>query len=215
MLKTARDKKIPPSLKNIEQWQMSRKNFVKGLFFAGVLTQIPFISSCLNNKLDAKSFENNANQFNEVQLLILKDIQEILFPNDGNGPSAKEINAHQYLQWIVLDSRMDPDEVNYIFNGIKWTNETANEKFNSDFLDLSNKEKNKLVEIISKTNWGENWLSVILTFIFEALLCDPQYGGNPDSVGWKWLNHYPGNPRPTEDLLYENILNTVNIRNNG
>ena len=49
---------------------------------------------------------------------------------------------------------------------------------------------------------GENWLSTLLLYIFEALLTDPVYGGNPNGIGWKWLGHNPGLPRPTADKRY-------------
>lgn len=203
-------KSIPATLENIEQWHLSRRQFVKGLLIAGALTQIPLLSACTNS-------ENHKNKnkklpfgtLNQNQQSTLKEIQDILFPNDGNGPSASDINALSYLQWVILDPRMDPSEVEYIINGIQWIEETANENYSKPFLDLSQPQKEQLIEDISIENWGESWLSVILTLIFEALLSDPQYGGNPDSIGWKWLEHYPGYPRPSKDLLYDTIFEQI------
>jgi gluconate 2-dehydrogenase gamma chain len=77
---------------------------------------------------------------------------------------------------------------------------------------LNTTEKEALITFIAKEAWGSSWLSIILTYIFEALIADPQYGGNVNESGWKWLNHYPGNPRPAKKLLYGNILNTVNTQ---
>ena len=205
--KATKYKIIPTSLQNIEQWQMSRRHFVKGLFIAGVITQIPFLSACLNEN---EREENAAfGQLNSQQKDILKEIQDILFPNDGNGPSSEDINALNYLQWVISDERMDPDEVEYLLNGIKWIEETSDEIYSIPFLKLSKNEKENLIEKVSKENWGESWLSVVLTLIFEALLSDPQYGGNTNSTGWEWLHHNPGNPRPTEELLYDNIFKTI------
>ena len=201
----------PASLNNIEQWQLSRKNFVKGILLAGVITQIPFLSACKDEKINTNIASNNdVNNLNKTQLSILKDIQLILFPKDGNGPSASDINADKYLQWVISDTRMDPSEVEYIVNGLTWVNETSVEEYKQVFIELSISEKEELVAKISKLSWGESWLSVILTLIFEALLCDPQYIGNPESVGWKWLNHYAGNPRPTQKLLYDEVFDTIN-----
>lgn len=200
----------PPSINNIEQWQLSRKNFVKGLLLVGVISQIPFLSACKSEKIDTNiSSGNKTSVLNNKQILILQDVQLILFPKDGNGPSAADVNADKYLQWVISDSRMDPAEVEYIVNGLTWINETAVEDFEEVFSDLSAKEKEELIAKIAKLSWGENWLSVILSLIFEALLCDPQYIGNPNSIGWKWLKHFPGYPRPTEDLLYSKVLQTI------
>lgn len=203
----SKTKKIPTTLQNIEQWQMSRRHFVKGLLIAGTITQIPFLSACLNE--DSKSEVLPFGELNSTQKDILKEVQNILFPNEGNGPSAKDVNALNYLQWVISDSRMDPSEVEYLLNGIKWIEETSNEIYSSSFLQLSKKEKENLIAKTSKESWGESWLSVVLTLIFEALLSDPQYGGNTNSIGWKWLHHNPGNPRPTEELLYDNIFETT------
>ena len=46
----------------------------------------------------------------------------------------------------------------------------------------------------------------MVTLLFEALLLDPLYGGNKEEKGWKWLNHTPGFPRPTEELRYEVLM---------
>jgi len=43
---------------------------------------------------------------------------------------------------------------------------------------------------------------MLLTYILEALLTDPVYGGNPNGIGWTWLQHQPGFPTPTEDKKY-------------
>ncbi len=200
-------KKIPASIQNIDKWQLSRRHFIKGLLITGALTQIPFLSACLNE--EEKQEQLPFGQLNSKQKNILIAVQEILFPKDGNGPSAAEINALTYLQWVISDPRMDPGEVEYIFNGMTWLEESATETFSDNFLDLSQEEQEKLLAKISRENWGESWLSVLLTLIFEALLSDPLYGGNTNSMGWKWLNHIPGNPRASKALLYDKIFETI------
>ena len=49
---------------------------------------------------------------------------------------------------------------------------------------------------------GKAWLRETLRYIMEALLIDPVYGSNPNAVGWKWLKHRPGFPRPLKDKRY-------------
>ena len=203
--KILKNREIPALIKNIEQWQLSRRNFVKSLLSVAAISQLPLLSSCINPKNNNTAF----GQLNEFQKNILKEVQIILFPDDGNGPSAVDINALNYLQWVITDTEMDPIDVEYIIDGISWVEETAQEKYAISFLKLSSNKRNSLITRISMENWGENWLSVILTFIFEALISDPQYGGNPNSIGWKWLQHNPGYPRPSTDLLYKQILETI------
>lgn len=196
-------KTMPKSMKNRVAWTLSRKSFIKTALAGGVVSQFPLI------KVSGKTKTNNDFALSETQLKIIKSVQNILFPSDGNGPEAKEIHAADYLLRVLSDNEKDPDEVKYIKDGIAWVSETSEEVFSKHFNDLTNQEQEKLIEKISDESWGENWLSVILTFIFEALLCDPQYGGNPESIGWKWLNHYPGQPRPPTTLLYPEILKTI------
>lgn len=198
-------KKAPPSMQNQTKWQSNRRQFFKLLLAGAVATQIPWWISCTS---DDKTHSNFI--FNKKQKEILEIVQSFLFPSDTNGPGAKEINAKNYLQWVVLDPEMDTEEIAYIFNGIKWVEETAQEEKGNGFLQLNKKKQEEILVFIAGQSWGESWYSVLLTFIFEALLSDPIYGSNPDGMGWKWLNHNPGYPRPNENQKYGTFLNHVN-----
>jgi gluconate 2-dehydrogenase gamma chain len=204
MKKQFQNKKVTPkTIENRTAWKLSRNHFIKTLLAGGLLARIPLSKAMTRS-------ENSLSKFlTDDQLMIVESVQEILFPPDENGPGASEINASSYLKWVLSDEEMDQEEKNYILNGIGWVDETSEEVFSKQFLQLTQEEKEQLIKKISLEGWGESWLSVILTFIFEALLCDPQYGGNPDSIGWNWLSHNPGLPRPVEDLLFPKILTTV------
>lgn len=203
----ALSRKIPASLENIETWQMSRRHFVKGLFVAGALVQIPFLSSCLGDEVSTENLPFGT--LNSKQQSLIKAVQSILFPDDGNGPSAADVNALNYLQWVISDAAMDPGEVEFIVDGISWFEERCEEETSDSFLDLNLKEQDAFLALATEDNNLERWLSVLLTLIFEALFCDPQYGGNPSEQTWKWLNHNPGLPRPTDDLIYNKIVETI------
>lgn len=194
----------PKTAKKNADWLLSRKQFLGSVIAGGLISQLPFSNVIAQTKATSK-----INLLNNEQLEIIRSVQEILFPSDGNGPGASDINATDYLVWVLSDSNKDADEIKYIINGIGWIDETAEEQYSKKYFDLNQTEKEDLVKLVSKESWGESWLSVILSFIFEALLSDPQYGGNPKSIGWNWLDHYPGQPRPTENLLYPEILKTI------
>lgn len=193
-------RKVPDSIKNQEYWQESRRSFVRTIFLAGISTQIPLLQSCYNNSMVEDAI------LPKGSLSIVRDVQNILFPSDQFGPGALEFKADKYLIWVLSDKRLDPDEQQYIINGIGWVDETAKEEYSKRFTALNSSEKEQLIAGISKENWGESWLSVMLTFIFEAMFADPLYGSNPDGIGWQWLEHNPGYPRPIEALIYDNIL---------
>ncbi len=200
-------KHIPEQFKDSETWLLSRRNFVSGVLMGGIALNFSSISLMGNTV-------NEIDKLSSDQLSLIESVQRILLPSDGNGPGAYDVMADKYLQWVLSDERMDPEEIEYIINGADWVDETAVENFSKSYLKLSQSDKEKLISQIANEPWGRSWLSVILTFIFEALLSDPKYGGNPDNIGWDWLNHNPGYPRPTELLLYPEILSTVSRNTN-
>lgn len=193
---------VPKSMQDVRAWQLSRKQFIGSMITAGIATQLPF-SKVFGNSARAENF------LSVEEKNILQSVQEILFPSDENGPGASEINAYDYVAWVMSDPLKDPAEVTYFKNGIGWVEESANEIFSKKYIELNEAEKQELINTVSKENWGEGWLSVLLTFIFEALLSDPKYGGNPESIGWQWLNYNFGNPRPAIELLYPEIFKTI------
>lgn len=208
-----KQKKKPGPLKHLKPLMLSRKLFLRLLTAFGVVAQFPLLA--LKNS-DAqgliKPLTKPEDLLSSRQINILGSVQEILFPSDGNGPGAGEMNAHLYLQWVLSDPLLEAEDKQYILNGIEWVNETALENHALDYLELSPDQQKELVREIMAEDWGESWLSTILTYILEALLADPLYGGNPDESGWKWLAHHPGYPRPTKQTLYANIYNTIGIK---
>lgn len=195
-------KYIPDRFSNIEDWRLSRKKFIGGVFMAGLFVNLP-VTSVISKGVGETAVLSSS------QFSIVSSVQKILFPSDNNGPGAYDVMADKYLLWVLSDDLMDTEEKEYIIDGIGWVEETAEENFSKKYSELSNNEREKLIDDIAQESWGRSWLGVILTFIFEALLSDPQYGGNPDNIGWDWLRHNPGFPRPTRSLLYPEILKTV------
>lgn len=184
--------------------KLTRKQFIRGLIVAGLFTQIP-ISSCSNKE---NSFVEDG-KLNNEKLRLLTSIQEILFPKTKNSPSASDVNADKYLLWILSDENKSTKDKKYIIDGLSWVNQTSIENYDKDYLNLDSNQQNNLVKIISDESWGRDWLSIIITYIIEAVLADPLYEGNIDELGWKWLNHNPGNPRPRKEILYGNIKETL------
>ncbi|HJN05560.1 MAG TPA: gluconate 2-dehydrogenase subunit 3 family protein [Bacteroidales bacterium] len=200
-------KHIPDSIRDSQTWQLSRKKFINGVLLGGIAANFPSISLLGKNI-------NKTEKLSANQLSIIVSVQKILFPSDDNGPGAYDVMSDKYLLWVISDVRMDPEEIEYIINGADWVDETAEENFLKSYNKLSQSEKETLIADISIEPWGKSWLGVILTFIFEALLSDPQYAGNPEAIGWDWLKHNPGYPRPTKPLIYPEILATVSKNTN-
>lgn len=118
--------------------------------------------------------------------------------NDTDGYVTSKLNVMGYFKGVLSDERIDIESREYLINGARWLNESANEEYNKDFIKLNHDEKEALLKKISMLRWGDNWLYKIMGYYFETVFSDPIYGGNVDAVGWKWLAFEPGFPRPNE-----------------
>lgn len=118
-------------------------------------------------------------------------------------PKAKELNIDtvSYISTILRHSRINEENKIFLKNGVKWLNETAVETYKESYTKLSPSKRQEVLNAIAKTEWGDSWIYNMMTYIFEATLGDPIYGGNNNEAGWKWLAFTGGEPRPTKAYL--------------
>lgn len=133
---------------------------------------------------------------------LIAAVQQQLFPSEAGAPGAADINALAYLQTMLDKPDTDPDERNLILQGASWLEDLALQQENAGFVRLDSAGRERLLERIAASRAGEHWLSTLLLYLFEALLSDPVYGGNPEGIGWRWLEITPGFPRPPPDKRY-------------
>ena len=138
--------------------------------------------------------------------LTLAAVQARLFPDDGNGPGAAAIHADTYLRRTMTLPRFPAAERDFILQGPHWLNELARQEHGRPFAALTNERQDALLTRIARSEAGDQWLSLLLLYIFEALLTAPVYGGNPGGIGWRWLEHNPGFPLPTAANTFDRIL---------
>jgi len=171
---------------------------------AGLLAAKPAIA--LSNTGNTQSADSEF-KFNEEQQRVLNAVQMQLFPADGDGPSAQELQALSYLQWALQDpENIEDGDQAFITNGVRWLQDESQDTYGASFTKLSSDQQNSTLQQIAKTRAGENWLSLLLYYLFESLTLDPVYGGNPDGIGWRWLEHQPGFPRPGKDTTYRHFV---------
>lgn len=182
-----------------KHWDISRRHFLKQSLIAGLLVHLPLIEACSGEHV--KTAPLSKSWFSS-----LKSVQEILFPPDGNGPSAAEVHAEAFVLWVLNDQRIDPGEKDFVMSGFQKLDEASSNSFNKVFSQLKKPQKEVLIEEINRPGWGENWLSLQLTYIIEAMISDPIYGFNDREQGWKWLSHQGGMPRPGEHTRYDQIF---------
>jgi gluconate 2-dehydrogenase gamma chain len=195
-----KEHRVPDTFKDIDKWESNRRVFLKSALIAGAASQIAWFTSC-SAKLE------EANEYlTAEQSTILKSILLGIFPDDGNGPSADDINSFGYLMWVLGDEYLKEEDKEYIIDGINWANETAEEIYFVKYTQLDKDQKEALLKTFVELNWGKTWMSIMVTYVLESLLLDPIYGGNVDEKGWNWLEHKSGLPRPTEETRLEGYL---------
>jgi gluconate 2-dehydrogenase gamma chain len=183
----------------------SRRQFVKLGLWAAAISQIPFGASC-EQAYKSESVAFSFSKDYHLDMKAVRAVQSILLPKDETGPGALELKAPEYLLWVLSDPRRNPRDNEYILKGFAKLEQQALYNFNKNFGRLTGKEQEDLIGRMSLTDWAANWLSTLLTFIFEAMFANPNYGSNPDGIGWKWLQHQAGMPQPAKEQIYPLIL---------
>jgi len=176
---------------------MSRRDFLK------LSSSVSLLSGVLATKPIFAKPKSAESIFTKHQNKTMISVQQILFPDDGDGPSSIDLQALKYLHWALKD----PDNIAdgdpaYLIKGLVSVDVFTEDLLGKKFIELSTEKQNEILVKIEKSSFGENWLSLILYYLIEALLLDPVYGGNPNGIGWKWLEHQPGFPRPNLNQTY-------------
>ena len=173
---------------------LSRRKFIQYLVLA--VSSYPLSSLAINRKQS-----NNPQSYKEPWLT-LSTVQGHLFPTEPDSFGAEDINALVYLQNMMGLPDFPEDEKELINNGVTWLDDLAKEQYKNKFIQLNPDEKEKILRQIENSNAGLRWLSLILTYLLQAIVADPIYGGNPKEIGWQWLEHQSGFPRPVESKKY-------------
>jgi gluconate 2-dehydrogenase gamma chain len=166
----------------------------------------PNLEANLKTKAPSPSTSDQQFELNAHQKQTIEQVQLKLFPDDGDGPSAKQLNALAYLQWALTDpDNAEDGDGEFVVKGVGWLDGLSQQTKGEQFIKLDTAQQDKILKQISQSSAGENWLSLLIYYLIEALTLDPIYGGNPDQIGWQWLKHQPGFPRPTEATIYRNF----------
>lgn len=198
---------------------INRRTFIKGSVAASLLASIvackPSVEEYGNtNYIIAKELINQSNDivvltdytFSHKQHIDLQSVYMRLFPDDGDGPSADDLNVLTYLEWAMTDQKnRDDGDPEFIIKGLGWLNQFANDDHGKDFVKLDTIIQDELITATSKSDAGRNWLSILIYYLVEALTLDPFYGGNTKGIGWKWLEHQGGFPHPITGKTYRDF----------
>lgn len=174
--------------------KLSRRNLLKSAAGAGAVAAMPLSLAVTANDL-ATITKNDP-------WLTMDEVLEHLLPSSGSGPGAKEIRALAYVYGLVEEQPIEQEEKEFILKGVGWLNGYSQSQRQQNFVELAFDDKEKMLRAIANSQAGENWLNTLINYIYEAMLSPPEYGGNPNGIGWQWLEHQAGFPLPSKGKRY-------------
>lgn len=177
---------------------MKRRDFLKGASLAALSLNTPGVRAMDSGVEQGAS----GKVLNQAQWATIEAVQDHLLPSEPEAPGSRDLNATAYLDSALADPGFDPEVKGFLLKGIGWLEEIAHAQEALPFHQLDLGKREDLLRQIAGSGAGERWLSNLITYCMEAMLADPLYGGNPNGIGWKWLSHDPGRPRPTPDKIY-------------
>lgn len=164
---------------------MKRRNF---LILGSILGVSPY--------LQAKSTNSTSKEFDKLRATF-EAVQEHLFPNGSLIPSAKSMKLTEFLFDTISHQSFDRDIRDFVLRGAKKLDKITKGKFTT----MNYDQKEKALRDFEDTKFGHNWLARIIMLSMEGLFSDPIYGSNVGEAGWKSIDTYGGNPRPTTKYL--------------
>lgn len=190
--------KTPRWLERKLSKQMSRRHLLKSAAGAAAVTVMPL-------PLLANQVSTLATLRQQDPWLTLDAVLNHLLPSSPSGPGAQEIQALVYLFNVVDEQPIDDEEKAFIEKGVGWLNGFSQSQLKQPFVALSTSEKETILRKISGSKAGHNWINTLINYLYEAMLSPPAYGGNPDGIGWQWLNHQAGFPLPKQGQRFYEI----------
>ncbi|MGD8384068.1 MAG: gluconate 2-dehydrogenase subunit 3 family protein [Lysobacterales bacterium] len=183
---------------------LSRRSFLAA--GAAALTAAPVAVNLPMAWAQERQEADPPHRFTAEQRGVMTALTEHLLPKGANSPGAGDVNAVAYMEFTVFREGMDPGLQRFFLRRIATVQEASQERFSTPFPRLDETQRELLVgDIARHTHWGEHWLALVLGYVLEALLADPVYGGNPGGIGWRWLQHRAGFPRPPRDKIYTRL----------
>ncbi len=136
------------------------------------------------------------------QWQVMDAVLDHLFPSESTAPGAKDIYATAWLHNALAMPDTEQSHRDFMRDGLLMLEKLAHKTHQLSFIKLNQEKRESTLRTLEQNGEGRAWLKETLRYILEALLTDPIYGGNPKSIGWKWLQHQPGFPRPVIGKRY-------------
>lgn len=133
---------------------------------------------------------------------VFDEAMDHLMPSEEQSPGAKDVHATAWFHNALVMPDVTTEHLALMRNGVQLLEKTSLKLFKQSFVTLGHAEREQALRTLEEDHRGKAWIRETLRYILEAMLSDPVYGGNPDGIGWKWLAHRPGFPRPPKNKRY-------------
>lgn len=193
---------------------ISRREFITRLTVLGSLAA-SYPALALERLRSNVTSANEQDWLDQDPWQTIAAVQQHLFPAGEESPGAGDFRAIVYLHNSIENPAADGEDKTFIVNGAGWLNDLSRDRYQRSFTSLDEPERETVLRKIEQSKAGRNWLSLLLTYLLEALLADPVYGGNPGGIGWQWLEHQPGYPTPPEDKSWFKLAAPVRYQRKG
>jgi gluconate 2-dehydrogenase gamma chain len=197
---------LTPEVIAAENKFRQRRMLLKSIAVSAFIPVGLSLSACSEDKSPAKQATKKPGQplaaWEKEPWATYDAVLSFILPSDAKSPGAREIHATRYLYFALHMPEVNKELFTFMKKSIHWLNASSKKRHKKPFREISHGEKESLLRAIEKTKSGDYWLGYVYRYLFEALLTDPVYGGNPNQIGWKWLEHQPGFPRPPRHKRY-------------
>ena len=188
---------------------LDRRTLLGGLAAGAGLSFLGTLTGCVNGARRARTTPTPPpgptaappRVLSATEWLTFEAALDGMLPSAPDSPGARDVNAVGYLDAALADPDTDPSSVALARAGAAWLDEAARREGARDFADAPFDARERALRIVAAQERGPDWVLLVLMFGLEALLGDPVHGGNPGEIGWKWLGHHPGSPRPSSKAV--------------
>ena len=175
---------------------MNRRGFLRNTGRGLMAASLPIVPGAAAWARILPTLQEGAAGLTGNQWETLAAVQDHLLPSEPQAPGAREVQATAYLYYALTAPGADPEDRTFLREGLERLERVVKELGKKPFAELDEQQRETALRNLEKDQDGRYWISEILQFLLEALLADPLYHANPGGIGWHWLAHTPGFPRP-------------------
>lgn len=123
--------------------------------------------------------------------------QDRLLPSGPDSPGASDVNAIGYLDALMSSDYINERSKTMIREGTASLNKRARYLGAAEYAKLTPEQQDAQIRGYEDYLGGVQWINKLLAYTLEGFFGDPVHGSNVNELGWKWIEHRPGTPRPT------------------